>query len=126
MSILYEDFAAVLYSALWPLTLDGRFQEASRGQNFSIFFHFDDWPPAIILRIVNGTFKIEKCDLNEVVTDGSVEGKFADLITALEGPRSALRLLISRKVKLKNKRILLKFARILLAKGVSGNEGVTK
>jgi hypothetical protein len=123
MSPLHEDFPAMLYTGLWPLTLDGRFQEASRGQHFSILFYFHDWPPAILLRIDDGKFTIEPCNPNTTVVDGRVEGNFADAATALDSIGSAFKLLVSRKIKLVNKRVLLKLARIFLSKRLPRPEG---
>ncbi len=124
MSTLYEEFAALLYAGLWPLTLDGRFQEASRGQHFSILFHFHDWPPSVLLKIDDGKFGIEPCDPNTAVADGRVEGNFADVVTALDSLGSAVKLLLSRKVKLVHKGVLIKLARIFLTKRVSGQGAV--
>ncbi len=123
MSPLYEDFAAMLYTGLWPLTLDGRFQEASRGQHFSILFYFHDWPPAILFKIDDGKFAIELCDPTTTVADGRIEGKFADIVPALDSIGSALKVILSRKVKLVHKWTLLKFAKILLAKRLPRPEG---
>ncbi len=123
MCPLYEDFPAMIYTGLWPLTLDGRFQEASRGQHFSVLFYFHDWPPATLLKIDDGKFTIESCDPATVIADGRIEGNFADVIPALDSIGSALKVLFSRKVKLVHKWTLLKFARILLTKRLPRSEG---
>ncbi len=118
MSTLHEEFAALLYAGLWPLTLDGRFQEASRGQRFSILFYFHDWPPAVLLKIDGGKFQLETCDPMTTVADGRVEGNFADVVTALDSLGSAFKLLLSRKIKLVHKGVLIKLAKIFLARRV--------
>lgn len=124
MSPLYEDFPAMLYTGLWPLTLDGRFQEASRGQHFSILFDFHDWPPAILFKVDDGKFTIESCDPTTTIADGRIEGKFVDIVPALDSFGSALKILLSRKVKLIHKWTLLKLAKILLAKRLPRPEGL--
>ncbi len=125
MSPLFEDFPAMLYTGLWPLTLDGRFKEASQGQHFSILFHFHDWPPATLLKIDDGSFTIESCDPATTSADGRIEGNFADIVPALDSIASALKVILSRKVKLIHKRVLLKFAKILLTKRLPRQEEYT-
>ena len=116
-----ENIPALVYSALWPLKVDGRLEKEASKLNLKILIFMTDFPPACLVEIHDGDFKVVPVDDPMALIDdpdanldGFVAGKIEDAMQALDGPWQALKLLVSGKFKLHGKMKLWKLLKILL------------
>lgn len=113
---------AMLYTALWPMKVDGRLYK-HREVTVSVFVHMRDYPPAALLDVRDGDFRVTPVTGPAALAEARasadirVEGEFATAVRAMEGVGRALRILLGRKLKIKGKRHALKLAKIFLARG---------
>ncbi|MHA1819513.1 MAG: hypothetical protein ACTSU2_03745 [Promethearchaeota archaeon] len=57
-----EGVPALIYSAVWPLWVDGRLKAVSKGMKLKILFKFKDFLPSALLKIDNGEFRVISID----------------------------------------------------------------
>jgi len=117
-----EGVCALAYTALWQTRELGFLKQILTSLNIKqlkILFYLEEYLPGALITLDGeaGDFKIEPVNSpDDVEYDGAIIGKIAPLIKALEGNVviKGLWILLSRKVKLKGKRNLLKFGRVIL------------
>ncbi|MHA1340568.1 MAG: SCP2 sterol-binding domain-containing protein [Promethearchaeota archaeon] len=116
----------MIYTAIWPLWVDGRLKAAMKGNRLRILFNFKDFPPATLLDINDGSFRVFAVDPEEdietIEADAAIYGNFKDLIEMTGGMKGALRAIITRKIKVKKRLKFIKFLQILGIKKIDIEE----
>jgi len=118
-----EGIPAIFYAALWQTREMGFLKQILNDckidEEFKVLFFAEDYKPGalIILDGARGDFTILSLDsYEETEYDAAVIGKISPIIKYLEGNviLNGFWHLITRKTKLKKKRKLLRFAKLLM------------
>ncbi|MHA1733300.1 MAG: SCP2 sterol-binding domain-containing protein [Promethearchaeota archaeon] len=110
--------AAIAYTFFWPYKIDGRLRASMKGVELTIVVDLIDFPPAAVVEIRDGDFSVVVVEDPARLPrkpDISISGKLQDLIRVMEGVGKALKVLLSRKVKIKGKRKALVLAKLFRA-----------
>lgn len=111
---------AMIYTALWPYKIDGRFRYSMKDVVLSIVVEMVDFPPVTLIEIINGDFTIKALpdvDLESIMPDIRVKGRFGDAIQAIEGLGKILKLIATRKIRVKGKRKAFVLRKLFNARG---------
>jgi hypothetical protein len=114
-----DNMPALVYTALWPAKVDGRFKAVFPYENFTVLFNFIDFSPAALLKVHNGDFEvlpINPSEIAEYKADAKVEGLLSVVIRMMDGIGTIIKVVLTRKLKVKNLSILLKLGKLFLLK----------
>ncbi|GAB4305138.1 MAG: hypothetical protein Kow0069_00520 [Promethearchaeota archaeon] len=108
---------AMLYTGIWPYAVEGRLRVATKGLRRSVLVNLVDWPPAALLEVDDGDFRVVPVDdpaayRRDHRVDVYVEGTMAHLVTALKGLGALLKLLLTRRLRVKGLRRALPLRKI--------------
>jgi hypothetical protein len=117
-----EGASALFYTALWQTRELGFLKKILTDlkiKKLKILIFFEEYKPGALITLDGefGDYKVESIDSpDDVEYDGAIIGKLKPLVEAMEGHliSKGLWAWISGKVKLKGKRNLWKFAKVLL------------
>lgn len=134
--VMLENIAAIVYSAFWPLKLDGRLAAATESKSIRFIICFYDYQPSAIVEISNGDFSVEPISfkskelfhsyLDENDFDMVVTGYFQDTVEMTGGIGNILKAVLRRKIKIKHKSTAVKLMKIMGIKNVSTEgEGIS-
>ena len=117
MSPLFEGIPAVFYSGLYVLQVYGRLEKTFPDKNVNIIVFITDFPPATQIKIDKGEFEIiplvdikDPIELEDLECDGYVA---APLEILYGGVGAIMKGITTKKVKIKNPKVLLSLAAIL-------------
>lgn len=123
--VLLEDIPALIYSAFWPMKLDGRLAAAAGSERISMLICFYDYQPSALLTIDRGDFRVEslvlssKESMNQYLANNEIDivisGYFRETVEMTGGIGSILNAVFKRKIKIKHR---LKAFRLLKMLGV--------
>ena len=117
---------AIIYTAVWPLWIDGRLKSIMKNERFRILFTFKDFPPAALLDINGDNFKVEPIDVDEdietIEADASISGEFKHLVEMMGGIGKSIRIIFSKKVKIKRWLKFYKFLKLFFSNKIDIEE----
>jgi hypothetical protein len=105
---------ALIYTLFWPLKVDGRLMAATKDLSLKILFSFKDCPPAALLTIQKGDFKVDLIEsLDNLQYDAAIMGNIIPLLELMVKPLKFFSLWRKKQIQFRNFRRLFVILKIL-------------